>query len=206
MAQPENAAAQAAVLPREPGPPPAPPAPAAPPEYTEFYRTAFRLLVVSLIVFGASRAEAEDAAEEALIDLLPRWPITGNPLAYAKVAARRYFIKARVRDRRLAGLAAHHAPRREDADDGQLDAVDSCDWVTDVLSHLTAAEREVMELAADGHNYKDIADLAGITEVAARQRAFQARRKLKALLDHDGSYSQPEPETSQVHTRRKEAR
>ena len=49
MAQPENAAAQAAVLPREPGPPPAP---AAPPEYTEFYRAAFRPLVVSLIVFG----------------------------------------------------------------------------------------------------------------------------------------------------------
>lgn len=200
MVQPENAAARAAVLPRDPGPSPTPP---APPGYVEFYRTAFRPLVVSLIVFGASPAEAEDAAEEALIDLLPRWPITGSPLAYAKVAARNYFIKARTRDRRLAGLPA---PRPQDADDGQLAAVDSRDWVTDVLSHLTAAERAVMELAVDGLDYKDIAELAGITQVAARQRAFTARRKLRALLDRDGSYRQPQTETSHVHTRRKEAR
>jgi RNA polymerase sigma factor (sigma-70 family) len=202
VAQPENAAAQAAVLPRDPGPPTAP---TAPPEYLELYRTAFRPLVVYLIVYGATPAEAEDAAEDALVDLLRRWPITGSPLAYAKVAARNYFLKARARDRRQAGPPAS-APRPQNADDGQLAAIDSRDWATNVLSHLTPAEREVMELAADGLDYHDIAELARITQVAARQRAFTARRKLKALLNPDGSYRQPHTEPSQVHTRKKEAR
>ena len=54
------------------------------------------------------------------------------------------------------------------------------------LATLRPADREVVELTAwEGLDTREVADVLGITPVAARARLSRARRRLRELLGHD---------------------
>jgi len=54
------------------------------------------------------------------------------------------------------------------------------------LARLGAVDREVVELTAwEGLDSREVAEVLGITPVAARARLSRARRRLRALLGHD---------------------
>ena len=97
--------------------------PALPPGYEEFFRASFRELVRGAMDAGATLQEAEDAASQTMIELLPKWPLHTPPLTYARKATFHNFIKAKERGpRRVArrmverGHVAHH----EGAEDRRL--------------------------------------------------------------------------------------
>lgn len=51
------------------------------------------------------------------------------------------------------------------------------------LDHLDPADREVLLMRAEGGlSYEEIAELTGLTEVAARSRAHRARKRLMEVL------------------------
>ena len=54
------------------------------------------------------------------------------------------------------------------------------------LARLRPDDREVVELTAwEGLDTKEVADVLGITPVAARARLSRARKRLRDLLGHD---------------------
>jgi RNA polymerase sigma factor (sigma-70 family) len=78
------------------------------------------------------------------------------------------------------------------------------DWLNEVLSQLTPAEREVLQFVADGDTYPEIASRTGLSAEAVRQRVTSARRRITKILTPAGSYRQPQ--AAQAPISREEAR
>jgi RNA polymerase sigma factor (sigma-70 family) len=148
---------------------------------------------------GATLEEAEDAASKTFTAMLQRWPVNGAPLTYARKAVVTNFIQAKTRGttrvaRRL--IERGHVPSDEGESDARLTALEGREWVTDVLSQLPPAQREVMERITDGLTYEEIADEIGRSRDVVRRRLCDARARLVGILNPDGSRTrQPRPAT-----------
>lgn len=206
MVQPEHAAAQAVaplqLVPLDPAPSASPPL-----GFPDFFTASWQPLIKTAMVYGATLPEAEDAAADALTYMLSRWPIEGHPLAYAKKATLSYFFRAKKHGAWKTAyrlIERGHVLQREDAEDERLAELEGCDWLDEVLSQLTPAQREVLQQVADGLNYQEIARAIGKSPEVVRQRMAAARARLTKILAPDGSYRQPE--TTQAQTSREEAR
>lgn len=201
----QTAAAQAVTSPISEILPPPPPA-----GFEEFFRSSFRELVRGAMYAGATREEAEDAAAKALTEMLRRWDICGPSLAYARKATVHNFIKAKTRGitrvaRRL--IEQGHVSRHEGAADRQLTVREDDEWVAHVLSSLPPAQREVMELIAQGLDRDEIAETLGKTKEAISQNLCVARARLARELNPDGEYRQdPDSNRPQQPPPRKTAR
>jgi RNA polymerase sigma factor (sigma-70 family) len=147
---------------------------------------------------GATIEEAEDAASDAMTDMVRIWPVRGNPLAYACTAAIRYFIKARKRPRALVRRIKERDPAawQPGAEDQQLTGLEDSEWTAAVMAGLTSAQREVMQCIADGVDRDEIAEALGITKAAARRRLCDARARLVQILSPDGEFKHPRPPTA----------
>ena len=181
--------------------------PPAPDGFEEFFRRSFRDLVGTAMFAGAERHEAEDAADKTLTEMLQRWPVPGNPLAYARQAVVHNFVKEKTRGnerliRRL--IERGHVPRHEGLTDDQLTAFEDSQWVTDVLHVLSPKQRRVMECIARGLAYDEIAETLGMSKDAVRRSLCDARRHLAETLHTDGEHKPP-PRTP-PRSARKEAR
>jgi DNA-directed RNA polymerase specialized sigma24 family protein len=64
-----------------------------------FFRGSYRAVLATVIAAGATLQEAEDAVSDAMAAVLNAWGRIESPLAYARRAALRSFIKARTRGR-----------------------------------------------------------------------------------------------------------
>lgn len=206
MAHPPEEATAQAVAPLQPdlqlGCPP-------PQDFLDFYRREFRPLAQAVTAYGATPQEAEDAVAEAMDYILKtgKWPIPRNPFAYARRSALNYFLKSKDRSpqrtaRRL--VERGHVPHHEGCEDAHLTDLEYREWADEILGRLTPAQREALELVADGHNYKEIARRIGTTPATARKRVEKARSRLKAILAPDGEYIRPTTDPPRVS--REEAR
>src|ERR1700679_4272950 len=96
---------------------------AAPAGSEEFCRTAFRPLVKHAMYAGATREEAEDAAEETLTQMIRSWTRINPTLAYARKAVVHIFLKEKTRGPGRVALrlvVRGHVPAQEGADDDAL--------------------------------------------------------------------------------------
>jgi DNA-directed RNA polymerase specialized sigma24 family protein len=147
---------------------------------------------------GATAEEAKDAASETLEEMLPKWPVPGYPLAYARKAVVSNFIQAKTRgSQRVVQriIERGHVPHEEGVEDGGLAVYEHDTWVADVLTELPAALRAVMRCIADGLDRKEIAKTLGISDDAVRRRVCDARRRLVEILNRDGTFKQSGPST-----------
>jgi DNA-directed RNA polymerase specialized sigma24 family protein len=167
----------------------------APEGFAEFFRSSFRDLVRTAMIAGADLAEAEDAADKTLEEMLRRWPVR-YPLAYARKAVANNFVKDKTRgNRRVVQRLVDrgHVLREEGVEDGRLAEWEDDQWVAWILSALPPAQREVMQYIAQGLDREGIAEALGITRAAVRRRLCDARAHLAALLNPDGELRQPGP-------------
>jgi RNA polymerase sigma factor (sigma-70 family) len=167
--------------------------PAAPVGFEEFFHVSFRELVRAAMYAGATLHEAEEAASKTLTEMLRHWDTSKPSLAYARKATIHNFIKDRTRGpRRVARrlLERGHISHREGAEDRQLTAWEDEEWVTHVLSGLPPAQREVMELIAQGLDRDEIAAMLGKTKEAIRRNLSDARARLARELNPAGEYRQ----------------
>jgi len=181
--------------------------PPAPEGFEDFFRKAFRELVRTAMIAGASRDEAEDAAAKTLTEMLLAWPVPGYPLAYARRAVVNNFIKDKTRgNRRVARRLVErgHVPHEEGAEDHQLTEWEDLEWVAHVLSCLPQAQREVMECIARGLDPDEIAEALGKTTDAVRRNLCDARRRLAKELHPNGENKQAARSTAR--SPREEAR
>lgn len=112
---------------------------------------------------------------------------------YARKAAVHNFIKDKTRGpRRVARrlIEQGHISCQEGAEDHQLIAREDEEWVTHVLSSLPTAQREVMELIAQGLDRDEIAETLGKTKEAIRRNICDARARLARELNPVGEHRQ----------------
>lgn len=141
-------------------------------------------------LYLGSRADAEDAVHDALLELMKKWPMVlaqPEPAAYAW-----WLVKNRVRDaarsrsRRQKMTDAIFATRAlyETADPiGELE--DSM-ALWEVIDALPERQHDVLLIRFNlGYSNRDTAHVLGITEATVRSTIRAIRRRLAEALDID---------------------
>lgn len=158
------------------------------------------------MIAGATKDEAEDAASQAMLEMLRKWPVQPRPLAYARRAVVHNYIKARARgNQRIVQrlIERGHVLRDEGAEDSRLTESEDSQWAADVLRLLPPAQREVMERIVQGQSCDQTPGVPGKSSQAVRRNLCDARVRLRQLLYPDGELKQPGRTTARS---RKEAR
>ncbi|WP_399174699.1 RNA polymerase sigma factor [Streptomyces sp. WAC 05379] len=149
--------------------------------FLSVYRRQFTLLVGFLIHAGASRHDAEDAAQNALEELARKWYQVSRPEAWLRTTSFRMWLKAvhRIRPHELtdslpeAGVRDHSADVVEKTDMNQL------------LRRLPPFQRMVMAFHIDGCSPSETAEALGMPPANVRQNLRRARHNLARMLEAD---------------------
>jgi RNA polymerase sigma-70 factor (ECF subfamily) len=148
--------------------------------FDSFFRERFSRTVVLLIAMGASRADAEDAVQEAMILAWDQWNTIQEPVAWVRTVAVRAFWKlARARQQ----LVPWDATAPEPAGDSDLGIfAEQQKHVLRVLRALPPQQRTVAALFYDGLGCEEIAELVGSPPATVRSHLRHARGRLKELV------------------------
>lgn len=149
-------------------------------ELEAFYAATYPRVIGMLTLLTGSRAEAEELAQDAFVQLIPRWDrISGydDPTAWVFTTARRMatsrWRRARVAARALPQLAARQP---QDARGPELSA-EVADW----LRGLSIPHREVLVLHhALGMSVEEIAAELGVAPGTVKSRLSRARDAARA--------------------------
>ncbi|MBR5970523.1 MAG: sigma-70 family RNA polymerase sigma factor [Lachnospiraceae bacterium] len=138
-----------------------------------------------------SFAEAEDAVSEAMIRIitnldkisaLPRHKIRSYCIVIVRNCALARFRKAGEIPTEMSIAVNDSLIQPEEAFLEQEQAKE----LQDIIRALSREERMLLQLRyVDDANYKEIADILGITEETARKRTERILRKLRELLKKD---------------------
>jgi len=144
------------------------------------FRQRFVPLVGLLIKAGASRHDAEDAAQNAFVELAKFWRKIESPRPWLRKTAFRMWLKAvhRIRPDELTD----QVPDRGRDDDHGNDVAEKA-AVVQLLRRLPALQRTVMAFEVDGCTPSETAEALGVPAVNVRQNLRRARARLERLLD-----------------------
>ena len=175
-------------------------APASPPgpdrwpgSFEDFFKAHYRTLLKQARYAGAAEHEADDAAAATMTDVYRHWNRLDDPLAWARRAVGRSFIKEKARrlDRIRAQQVRFHAGTPLARADANMNTWEEWQWIQKLLMNwLTVDQREVVALILDGYAPAEVADEIGATRDAVRQRLCLAR---KALTQAWRQYNDVEP-------------
>jgi len=174
------------------GPAPGPGVTEARADFVDFYDSEYHVVVRFMMRCGASMAAAEDAAQEAFIDL---WVLTSRPDKWAQVTDRPGWIRkvALLRyarppgpRRRVLAVPVPDIPETAQPDAGHGDLAPGTMLVLDALRSLDLLPRTVMALHMDEFSGPEIAAQLGITQQQARDLLKKARKILAAKLADPG--------------------
>jgi RNA polymerase sigma-70 factor (ECF subfamily) len=157
-------------------------------EWIDFYDTHYHRVVRFLVLNGASRDDAQDAAQEAFIEswnLLARDPgrwqaVTGKAAWIRTVALRRHRRPPGPRRRPLT--AGNEIPDLPAPGPGHDELTAQAQLVLQALQTLDEEARAVMTLDMDGIPAADTAAALGITPQRVRDVRKKARTALKQEL------------------------
>jgi RNA polymerase sigma-70 factor (ECF subfamily) len=151
-------------------------------EYNAFFKKDFTPLTRFVAALGASMAEAEDIAQLAMLDVLPRWARVENPSAYVRTTARHAYWKGLQRDRRAR--EAELRGRGYITADGAIAVTNHEDqYVLDLLRKLPERQREVMAYTIDAYTPAEIAQELGCPTSTVRSQLRHARNRLQDELN-----------------------
>jgi RNA polymerase sigma factor (sigma-70 family) len=150
-----------------------------------FFRERFGRTVVLLITMGASRADAEDAAQEAMLLAWEQWGDIQEQAAWVRtVAVRAYWKQVRAREPTV--------PLEESG--CQAVAGSDLDIFTEeqqqvlrALRALPPGQRTVVALRYDGATCEEIAELTGKPSATIRSNLRHARKALKEMMSSGGA-------------------
>lgn len=136
--------------------------------------------MVLLITMGASRADAEDATQEAMIRAWQRWESIDKPEAWVRtVAVRAYWRMVNARPQ----TAPFNEPVPESTADPSLSIfTEEQQHVLRLLRALPPMQCNVAALTYDGSTCGEIAILLGISEATVRSHLRHARKNLKGMM------------------------
>lgn len=151
-------------------------------------------------IYLRSRAEAEDAVDEAMLELLGQWPKVldqPEPAAYAWwLVKNRIKDAARDRDRRQKLTDAIFATRAVHETIDPIGELETAMALWEAIDALPERQHDVVLLRLSlGYTTRETAGVLGITEATVRSTLRDARRRLAAAfgLDlkkgHDGAHT-----------------
>jgi RNA polymerase sigma-70 factor (ECF subfamily) len=148
--------------------------------FDSFFQERFSKMIVLLIAMGASRADAEDAVQEAMILAWRQWDTLHEPAAWVRTVAVRTYWKSARANQSLTAL-----------EDSMLDAVSDADLsifteeqqqVLRMLRALPQQQRTVAALFYDGLACDEIAKVLGKPPSTVRSHLRHARSTLKEIV------------------------
>jgi RNA polymerase sigma-70 factor (ECF subfamily) len=153
--------------------------------FDSFFLERYSRTVVLLIAMGASRADAEDATQEAMVLAWNQWESIHDPAAWVRtVAVRAYLRQARARGSQTVSL---NESAYEPATAPDLDVfTEEQQHVLGLLRGLPAGQRTVAALFYDGLTCEEIAELAGKPPATIRSQLRHARNSLKGMMASGG--------------------
>jgi RNA polymerase sigma factor (sigma-70 family) len=150
-----------------------------------FFHERFSKVVIFLISMGASRADAEEAAQEALSEAWERLESIDQPAAWLRtVAARAYWKQVRMR-RQTVPLDESEYQAMADSDLRIFR--EEQQQVLCILRALPPEQRTVVALRYDGATCEEIATLTGKPSATVRSHLRHARKTLKELMQSGGT-------------------
>jgi RNA polymerase sigma-70 factor (ECF subfamily) len=162
--------------------------------FEQFFRAHYRTLLAQARYAGAEKSDAEDAVADAMLDVYASWHRLEEPLAWARKAVVRYFLKGKNRhlDRirvRQVERGAGTPPARTDAN---LTSWEEWQEIKDLLlGLLTPGQRKVMALVFDGYGPTEIAGMFAVRPEAVRQQLCAARAVLVAAWRREQQHVEP---------------
>lgn len=152
-----------------------------PRSFDEYFRYDFPRLTFFTVRLGASLQEAEDVTQQAMLDLFRHWGEVSAPEAYARIAAKRIYLRGRNNAKR-----EREAIQRNWSQDNPVAFSGDVQYVMDLLTSLPTEQREIMAWTIDGYEPSEIAELTGRTAATVRSHLRHARKKLaRALSQHN---------------------
>lgn len=139
--------------------------------------------MILLIASGASRADAEDAAQEAMIQAWEEWATLRNPAAWVRTVAIRKYWRLAAAGRSAESLGESVPEVSADVDLAIFEEEQR--RVLALLRSLPSGQRTVLALLVDGATCKEIAELTGKPEPTIRSLLRHARKTLKELMDQE---------------------
>jgi RNA polymerase sigma factor (sigma-70 family) len=153
--------------------------------FASFFQEQFGRMVVLLYAMGASRADAEDATQEAMFSAWRQWDSIHQPVAWVRtVAVRTYWRQVRSRQQTVP------------LDEPDCQAVGDSDLrifseeqqqVLRMLRALPPEQRTVVALRYDEATCEEIAALTGKPPATVRSHLRHARKTLKELMSSGGT-------------------
>jgi RNA polymerase sigma factor (sigma-70 family) len=166
--------------------------------FDDFFRTEFKSLVKALMLMeSACMAEACDCVASAMEKVFTRWNLPESDPKYVR-RPRPYVLRVAKSCLRRQRHRARTVPFDDDGqvpttDEPALTAVESRQFVADLLMCLSPGQRQVMYLIAEGYTQVEIAEILRKNPNNIRQTVWQARKQLRPLLGHSATGS-PEGE------------
>jgi RNA polymerase sigma-70 factor (ECF subfamily) len=154
-------------------------------DFASFFYERFGKTVVMLITMGASRADAEDATQEAMLEAWRQRDSIQHSAPWVRtVAIRAYRDRVRMRAQMVSlDGSAYQAVAEPDlsifAEEQQQ--------VLYALRALPPEQRTVVALFYDGATCDEIAAATGKSPATVRSHLRHARRTLKGLMSSSGS-------------------
>jgi RNA polymerase sigma factor (sigma-70 family) len=148
--------------------------------FVSFFRERFGRTVVLLTAMGARRADAEDAAQEAMVLTWQKWDSIDEPAAWVRtVAVRAYWRLLRTRPQTVSF--------DESVPEGIVDSdlsifTEEQQHVLRLLRALPSMQCAVAALSYDGSTCGEIAMLLGISGATVRSHLRHARKNLKGMM------------------------
>jgi len=137
--------------------------------------------VVLLIAMGASRADAEDATQEAMTQAWQHWESVREPAAWLRtVAVRAWWKQSDTQRFQTVPLDDGDYSTAAHPDLGIFTAEQQ--QVLLLLRALPAKQRTVVALFYDGATCREVAELTGVSRATVRSHLRYARRSVKEMM------------------------
>jgi RNA polymerase sigma factor (sigma-70 family) len=152
-------------------------------DFESFFRTTFVRLTFFVIRLGARREEAEDAAQDAMLQAYRQWTTLRDPGAWVRMVAYRSFLAAAASGRGNGRRPCQvENPAHAGGEDDDLVAFGEQQRVLSLLRRLPTTQRLVMAWFYDGFTVPEIAAVLGKSAQTVRSDLRHARVRLRREL------------------------
>lgn len=155
------------------------------------YRSSYSQLVGQVAAFAGSVTMAEEAVQEAFVQLIPRWSTARRPES-PRAWLRRVALNRVIDESRRAKRRRHltEVLRASGPPPVRHDSYPSTSPIARALADLDPAYREILLLkAADDLSVRQIAHELNIAEGTVKSRLSRARAALRTQLDQEGHHA-----------------
>lgn len=157
-----------------------------PREFEVFFKSEYANVVRILAFQGAGMADAQDAAQDAFLEVYRRWGSIQDPRSYLIKAAFNRYGKLAARHRRSIPYdRSDDAPPTLPGQSTDPSLSAHLIAVKQAVLDLPTIQREVMTLWTAGYTTAEIANILDLSQAAVRQRMHRARDALRKRLGNE---------------------